>query len=659
LSNGLNSDHQQNILNERKKLPIFPAKNKFLEEVSKNKTVILLGETGSGKTTQIPQFLHEARLDRVGSIAVTQPRRVAAVTLAKRVAREMNTELGGLVGYKVRFENCSDDRTKIVYQTDGMLLREAMLDPLLSSYSWVLLDEAHERTVSTDILFGVVKEAQRRRLEQDSSGSGTRLPELKVVVMSATVDVDKFSSYWRCPVLYVEGRQFPVSVCHVSQPTDDYQRALLSTVFHIHSTAPPQQDILAFLTGQEEIEAVARQARALSKEFDNCPKLYVMPLYAAQSPENQQNVFKATGDGTRKLVLATNIAETSVTIPGIKFVIDSCRVKAKVHQAKAGLDLLKVVKVSKAQAWQRTGRAGRQTEGTCYRLLTADQFDGLPASTVPEIQRSNLSSVVLTMLSIGIRNVDKFDFMDPPAADGLNMAVRQLGLLGATEADPSDGSVRLTALGKKMSGFPLEPRLTACLLAAEERGCGEEMMTIVSLLCSDNILQVPGTKEKREEAEMVHKKFSANEGDLVTLLNVWRAYKSGPKTAAWCRSQYLINRHLVFAEEVRRQLVGLCHSAGIKIQSSRDMDGVRQALAAGLFLNVAQLTVEGHYVALDSGQHVHIHPSSVLFNKKPEMVVYTEMVSTTKTYIRGLTLVHDAWLQDARPEYFRTHRLNR
>lgn len=663
-SNGhSNSNHVNNaILTERRKLPIFPAKNKFLEEAVKNKTVILLGETGSGKTTQVPQFLHEARLDRMGAVAVTQPRRVAAVSLAKRVAKEMGTDVGGLVGYRVRFEDCTDPRTRIIYQTDGMLLREAMLDPLLSRYSWILLDEAHERTVNTDILFGVVKSAQTQRDRDPSannSNEASRLPPLRVVVMSATVDADKFSTYWRCPVLYVEGRQFPVNIRHMSHPSDDYQRALLSTVFQIHSTAPAREDILAFLTGQEEIESVARQARLLSREFPDAPRLYVMPLYAAQPAEHQLNVFKDMGPGTRKLVLSTNIAETSITVPGLKFVVDSCRVKAKVHQATAGLDLLKVVKVSKAQAWQRTGRAGRQSEGTCYRLLTSDQFESLPANTVPEIQRSNLSTVVLTMLSIGVKDINSFDFMDAPSSDALNMALRQLSLLGATEPNQAGAGVKLTALGKKMSGFPLEPRLTACLLAAQAKGCGEELLSIVSLLCADTIFQLPAAKEKREEAQMCHRKYFANEGDLVSLLNVWRAYKSGPKTAAWCRSQFLINRNLIFADEIRRQLVGVCHSAGVQLQSSRDMDNVREALAAGLFLNVAQLTVDGHYVALDSGHHVHIHPSSVLFNKKPEMVVYTEMVSTTKTYIRGLTLVQETWLQESNPEYFRTHRITR
>jgi len=640
------------LFQARRRLPIFPAKKRFLEEVSKHSTVILLAETGTGKTTQIPQFIHEARLDREGSIAVTQPRRVAAVSLAKRVALETKTEIGTLVGYRVRFEDSSSSSTKILFQTDGMLLREAMVDPLLSRYSWIILDEAHERTVNTDILFGVVKAAQKQRRSPNSD-----VPPLRVVVMSATVDADKFSLYWNCPVLYIEGRQFSVNIRHISSVTEDWERSLLSTIFLIHSTAPEREDILAFLTGQEEIEDVARKARLLSREYPTCPRLVVCTLYAAQTSDNQQSALRPTNAGCRKLVLATNIAETSLTIPGIKHVVDSCRVKAKVHQAKAGLDLLKVVRVSQAQALQRTGRAGREREGDCYRLLTKEEFDALPRATVPEIMRSNLASTVLTMLNIGIKDVHNFDFMDPPSKDTLTTAFRQLSLLGALEL--CAGGSRLTKLGEKMAGFPLDPRFTSCLLNAEQLGCTEEMLTIVALLTAENVFQIPGPRDKREEAEQVQKKFAASEGDLITLLNVWRTYRSGPQTPGWCRSQYLIPRHLTFALDVRKQLTGICHNAGVSIQSTREIETVRRAIARGLFMNVAQLSVEGHYVALDSGQHVHIHPSSVMFRRKPELVTFTEMVATNKTYIRGLTIVSEEWLNEYQPDYFRSHRITR
>jgi len=637
-----------NLQSERMKLPMWEARDRFLSEVGRHNVVVLLAETGSGKTTQVPQFLYSARMHRDKLVAITQPRRVAAVSLAKRVAKELGGEgkVGGVVGYRVRFEDVSDSHTRLLYQTDGMLLREAMLDSQLSRYSWVVLDEAHERTVNTDILFGVVKAAVRSR------SNDTTIGPLKVIVMSATVDADKFSQYWGCPVLYVSGRVFPVNVRHISTQTDDWQRAMLSTIFTVHQEAPAKEDILAFLTGQEEIETMARQVRNIAKEFTNTPRLEVITLYAAKTSEQQQMVFKKTGDNTRKLVLATNIAETSVTIPGVSHVIDSCRVKAKVHQAGAGLDLLKVVRVSQAQARQRTGRAGREREGTCYRLITAQEFSQLAEATVPEIQRSNLASVCLTMLNIGINNIQGFDFMDAPTSDDINSALRQLKLLGAVSE-----SGQLSSLGRKMAGFPLEPRLTAAILAAGELGCGEEMLTIIALVTGESIFNVPGTKERREEAEQVHRKFAANEGDLVTLLNTWRAYRSSSQSGQWCQEQYLVSRHLQFAAEVRKQLVGLCHNSGVKLESTRDMDLVRKALARGLFMNVAQLTVDGHYVALDSGQKCFIHPQSVLFKKKPEVVVFTEMVHTTKTFLRGCSLVDGAWLQEFQPEYFRTHRI--
>lgn len=290
-------------------------------------------------------------------------------------------------------------------------------------------------------------------------------------------------------------------------------------------------------------------------------------------------------------------------------------------------------------------------------MLTREEFESLSEATVPEILRSNLSSVVLTMLNIGIKEVIKFDFMDAPNADSINTALRQLTLLEAV--DLSQGGVQLTSLGKKMAAFPLDPRFTNLLLSAEQLGCTEEMLTIVALLTAENVFQIPSTKDKLEEANQVHKKFQAPEGDLLTLLNVWRAFRNSAGSPGWCRSQFLIPRHLNFAVEVRKQLIGVCHSAGVAINSSRDVEVLRKAIARGLFTNVAQLTLEGHYVALDSGQHVHIHPSSVLFRRRPEIVTYTEMVATTKTYIRGLTIVSEEWLNEAKPDYFRTHRITR
>ncbi|MED6271153.1 putative ATP-dependent RNA helicase dhx33 [Characodon lateralis] len=309
---------------QRKQLPIYQAKPRLLNELRRLHNAIVIGETGSGKTTQIPQYLFEAGIGRQGLIAITQPRRVAAISLAGRVAEEKRTQLGKLVGYTVRFEDVTSPETKLKFMTDGMLLREAIGDPLLLRYTVVILDEAHERTVHTDVLFGVVKTAQRRRRELN------KIP-LKVIVMSATMDVDLFSEYFnKSPVLYLEGRQHPIQIYYTKQPQSDYLQAALVSVFQIHQEAPQSHDILVFMTGQEEIEALARTCRDIAKHLpDSCGPMVVIPLYASLPPAQQLRVFQPAPKGCRKVILATNIAETSVTISGIKFVIDTGMVKAK------------------------------------------------------------------------------------------------------------------------------------------------------------------------------------------------------------------------------------------------------------------------------------------------------------------------------------------
>ena len=455
---------KEEINKQRRNLPIFTAKQRFLEQVQQNDCVVLIGETGSGKTTQVPQFIEESGLN-AKLIGITQPRRVAAISLSQRVGYECGSE--SKVGYRVRFEDTTGVETKIVYQTDGMLLRESMLDPTLTKYSWIILDEAHERTVNTDILFGVLKSAQEKRNERND--------KLKIIIMSATMDALKFSEYFRhCPILYVIGRQHPVNIRHVTETKDDWSTAVMQTIMKIHVESPAQEDILAFLTGQDEIESVSQTLRSALSHDNNLDtkqaKATIMPLYAALQVSSQQKVFLPTKPQHRKIILATNIAETSITIPGIKHVVDSCRVKAKVHQASTGLDILRVVKISQAQAAQRAGRAGRDSEGNCYRMLTRQEFERLDAETVPEIKRCAISTVLLQMLSIGIENIFKFDFLDPPPEDAVKGALRQLELLGAIECN-DEQTVSLTHIGKQLAIFPLDPKFTKAILAAKELGC--------------------------------------------------------------------------------------------------------------------------------------------------------------------------------------------
>ncbi|XP_037605049.1 ATP-dependent RNA helicase DHX33 isoform X2 [Sebastes umbrosus] len=528
--------------------------------------------------------------------------------------------------------------------TDGMLLREAIGDPLLLRYTVVVLDEAHERTVHTDVLFGVVKTAQRRRRELN------KIP-LKVIVMSATMDVDLFSEYFnKSPVLYLEGRQHPIQIYYTKQPQSDYLQAALVTVFQIHQEAPPSHDILVFMTGQEEIEALARTCRDISKHLpDGCGPMVVIPLYASLPPAQQLRVFQPAPKGCRKVILSTNIAETSITISGIKFVIDTGMVKAKRFNPDSGLEVLAVQRVSKAQAWQRAGRAGREDSGCCYRLYTEPEFDNLIPMTVPEIQRCNLSGVMLQLMALGIPDVMNFDFMSKPSPEAVRSALEHLELLGAVER--KEGQVFLTAQGKKMASFPLEPRYAKTILLSPDHSCSEEVLSIVSLLSVDTVLYNPPAR--REEVLAARKKFSSSEGDHMTLLNIYRAFKKVSGNKEWCRENFVNSRNMGLVKDVQAQLKDICLKLNLKMEScGAETGNVRRCLAHGMFVNAAELQPDGSYLALDTHQPVAIHPSSVLFQAKPAYVVFNELLHTSRCYMRDLCLVDADWLLDAAPEYF-------
>ncbi|XP_044140723.1 ATP-dependent RNA helicase DHX33 [Bufo gargarizans] len=633
------------IEQQRRSLPIYQARAQLIGQLRQLESAVIIGETGSGKTTQIPQYLYEASIGRQGIIGVTQPRRVAAISLATRVSEERKTELSKLVGYTVRFEDVTSEETKIKFLTDGMLLREAIGDPLLRRYSVVILDEAHERTVHTDVLFGVVKTAQKKRKELG------KLP-LKVIIMSATMDVDLFSQYFNgAPVLYLEGRQHPIQVFYTKQPQSDYLQAALVTVFQIHQEAPASHDILVFLTGQEEIEAMTKTCRDIAKHLpDGCPQMTVMPLYASLPHFQQLRVFQNAPKDHRKVILSTNIAETSITITGIKYVIDTGMVKAKKYNPESGLEVLAVQRVSKAQAWQRTGRAGREDSGICYRLYTEDEFEKLEKMTIPEIQRCNLTSVVLQLLVLRVPNILTFDFVSKPSPDSIQAAIEQLDLLGAVER--KEDQIILTPLGKKMAAFPLEPKFSKTILISPKFHCTEEILTILALLSVDSVLHNPAAK--RDEVQAARKKFISSEGDHITLLNIHRAFKNLGKNKEWCRENFINGRNMVLVSEVRAQLRDICIKMSMPIESSRtDTRNIRQCLAHGLFMNAAELQPDGTYTTVETHQPVSIHPSSVLFHCKPACVIYNELLHTSKCYMRDLCVVDADWLFEAAPEYFR------
>lgn len=464
------------IYRKRIALPVWEYRDKFFELLENNQTIVLVGETGSGKTTQIPQWSAEftRKLGVKKGVACTQPRRVAAMSVAQRVADEMDVVLGQEVGYSIRFEDCSSPKTILKYMTDGMLLREAMSDPLLDSYQIVLLDEAHERTLATDILMGVLKEVIKQR------------HDLKLVIMSATLDAGKFQSYFdNAPLMNVPGRTHPVEIFYTPEPERDYLEAAIRTVMQIHMCEDIVGDVLLFLTGQEEIDEACKR---LKREIDNLGpevgEMKCIPLYSTLPPNLQQRIFESAppvrpnGAIGRKVVISTNIAETSLTIDGVVFVIDPGFAKQKVYNPRIRVESLLVSPISKASAQQRAGRAGRTRPGKCFRLYTEKAYkQEMQDNTYPEILRSNLGSVVINLKKLGIDDLVHFDFMDPPAPETLMRALELLNYLGALDDDGN-----MTELGAIMAEFPLDPQLAKMLIASTEFNCSNEILSITAML---------------------------------------------------------------------------------------------------------------------------------------------------------------------------------
>ena len=633
------------ILKKRKDLPVWQQQEEFTETLAKNQTLILVGETGSGKTTQVPQFVVEAGYTKDGKMCVcTQPRRVAAMSVARRVADEMDVTIGEEVGYSIRFEEATGPKTFMKYSTDGMLLREAMTDPLLSRYSVIVIDEAHERTLATDVLFGLLKEVLLKR------------EDLKVVVMSATLEAEKFQGYFlEAPLMRVPGRLHPVEIFYTQDPERDYLEAAIRTAVQIHACEPPG-DILIFLTGEEEIEdACAKIRREIGNAGDKVGDAKVVPLYASLPPQQQQRIFDEAppprnGIAGRKIVVSTNIAETSLTIDGIVYVLDPGFSKQKVYNPRIRVESLLVSPISRASAHQRAGRAGRTRPGKCFRLYTDASFKkDLQEQTYPEILRSNLGSVVLQLKKLGIDDLVHFDFMDPPAPETLMRALELLNYLGALDDDGN-----LTQVGKVMSEFPLDPQLAKMVCVSPQFTCANEILTITAMLSVPNPFIRP--RDQQKEADDAKAQFSHVEGDHLTLLNAYHAFKQNGEDSQWAWNNYLNFRAMKSADNVRSQLTRIANRYDMNLRSteftSRDYYlNIRKAILSGYFMQVAHLERKGSYLTVKDNQEVSLHPSTCLDNK-PQWVVYNEFVLTTKNYIRTCTTVEGAWLIEIAPHYF-------
>lgn len=645
-----NVPYTQNYFNLYKKritLPVFEYRTDFMRLLSEHQCIVLVGETGSGKTTQIPQWCVDyARASGSKGVACTQPRRVAAMSVAQRVSEEMDVLLGQEVGYSIRFEDCSSAKTILKYMTDGMLLREGMSDPMLETYQVILLDEAHERTLATDLLMGVLKEVIRQR------------NDLKLVIMSATLDAGKFQQYFdNAPLMNVPGRTHPVEIFYTPEPERDYLEAAIRTVIQIHMCEDVEGDILMFLTGQEEIEEACKRVK---REIDNLGpevgELKCIPLYSSLPPNMQQKIFEAappkkpSGAIGRKVVISTNIAETSLTIDGVVFVIDPGFSKQKVYNPRIRVESLLVSPISKASAQQRAGRAGRTRPGKCFRLYTEKAYKTeMQDNTYPEILRSNLGTVVLQLKKLGIDDLVHFDFMDPPAPETLMRALELLNYLAALDDDGN-----LTDLGAVMAEFPLDPQLAKMLIASCQHNCSNEILSITAMLSVPQCFVRPN--ELKKAADDAKKRFAHLDGDHLTLLNVYHAFKQNNEDPSWCYDNFINYRSLKSADNVRQQLARIMDRFNLK-RTSTDFNttnyyfNIRKALVEGFFMQVAYLEQTKHYVTIKDNQIVQLHPSTCL-GHRPNWVMYNEFVLTTKNYIRTVTDVKPEWLLTIAPQYY-------
>ena len=625
------------IKEQREFLPVFQVRNELLSIIHENQVIIIVGETGSGKTTQLTQYLHEAGYSKDGMIGCTQPRRVAAMSVAKRVAEEMEVELGADVGYAIRFEDVTSDKTVIKYMTDGVLLRESLRDANLDQYAALVMDEAHERSLHTDVLFGILKKVITRRRD------------LKLIVTSATLNAEKFCEFFGgAPKFSIPGRTFRVEKYYAKSSSEDYVEAAVKQILTIHLSHPPG-DILVFMTGQEDIEATCQVVADRIAALDKVPPLLLLPMYSQLSSELQAKIFESAKSGARKCVVSTNIAETSLTVDGIRYVIDCGYSKLKVYNPKIGMDALQLAPESQANASQRAGRAGRTGPGFCYFLFTERQFvtEMLP-NQIPEIQRTNLGNVVLLLKSLGIENLLQFDFMDPPPQENIMNSMYQLWVLGALT-----NNGQLSTLGKKMSEFPLDPPLAKMLIYAEELMCTCEILIIVSMLSVPGIFFRP--KDREEESDNAREKFFVPESDHLTYLNVFLQWKSNKYSSSWCNDHFIHPKAMKKAREVHAQLLDIMKTQHIEhVSSNDDWDVVRKAICSAYFYNSARIKGIGEYVTMLTAIPAALHPSSALFGlgHTPDYVTYHELILTTKEYMSCVTAVEGSWLAELGPMFF-------
>ncbi|KAJ7950546.1 putative ATP-dependent RNA helicase [Quillaja saponaria] len=630
-------------------LPILQYEDKILETVEQNPVVVIIGETGSGKSTQLSQILHRRGYTKSGVVGITQPRRVAAVSVARRVAHELGVRLGEEVGYAIRFEDRTSERTQIKYLTDGVLLRESLSNPDLNQYSVIILDEAHERSLNTDILLGLMKRLVKMRASN-----------LKVLITSATLDGDKVSKFFSdCPILTIPGKLYPVEILYSEERPSSYLESSLKTALDIH-IREPEGDVLIFMTGQDDIEKLVSKLedKVRSLEEGSCMDAVILPLHGSLPPEMQVRVFSPPLPDCRRFIVATNIAETSLTVDGVVYVIDSGYVKQRQYNPSTGMYSLDVVPISKVQANQRAGRAGRTRPGKCYRLYPSRVYhDEFLDVTVPEIQRSSLAGSVLYLKSLDLPDIDilKFDFLDPPSSESLQDALKQLYLV-----DAIDGNGSVTSVGQTMAELPLEPSLSRTLLEANKYGCIAQALTVAAMLSAETtLLSGPSkTVEKKRKLAPPDLPDGSGLGDHIQLLQIYEHWYQTDYDIGWCKDNDLKVRGMMFVRDVRKQLSQIMQKLAKgpldvlanRERQHRDYRSLRKALCVGYGNQLGERMIHhnGYRTLGFKPQVVQVHPSSMLKpdeeGKFPDYLVYHELIATSRPYMRNVCAVDMKWV---------------
>ncbi|MDC8831299.1 ATP-dependent RNA helicase HrpA [Alteromonas gilva] len=612
-------------------LPVSDRKDDIKQAIADNQVVIIAGETGSGKTTQIPKICLELGRGQAGTIAHTQPRRLAARSVANRIADELGTTIGDLVGFKIRFSDQVSDNSLVKLMTDGMLLAEMQQDRFLNEYDTIIIDEAHERSLNIDFLIGYLKQLLVKR------------PELKVIITSATIDPERFSRYFNdAPIIEVSGRTFPVEIrYHDPQEREDDADQVERIIHAVDELMrEPPGDILVFLSGEREIrdtqDALNRQQYRHTE---------VIPLYARLSASEQQRIFQSHSG--RRIVLSTNVAETSLTVPGIKYVIDPGTARISRYSARSKVQRLPIEPISQASANQRAGRCGRVSEGICIRLYAEADYDSRPAFTDPEILRTNLASVILQMASLGLGDINQFDFVQPPDSRQINDGFRLLEEIEAISRHK--GRISLTKIGRMISRLPVDPRYARMVVAAGEHNALMEVMVIAAGLSIQDPRERP--QDKRSQADEKHSEFADKESDFIALWNLWQAFKEQQKLLSnsqlrkWCHSYFINYLRMREWQDIVSQLRKSVAEIDLRITSQpADYQAIHQAMCTGLLSHVGMKDKDREYLGARNTRFM-IFPGSGLAKANPKWVIAAELVETSKLFGRMVAKIDPQWLE--------------